>query len=120
MAGRNADVVQVLEAGLRASALRGKVIASNLANLDTPGYRRKTVSFEAAFAEALASGRADRIARTAAEIFRPMDTPVDPDGNDVSLDVEVGEMVKNSARYKTCMRALTKVYRQMELAIRTD
>jgi flagellar basal body rod protein FlgB len=38
----------------------------------------------------------------------------------VSLDVEVGEMVRNGALYKTYIRMLGRMYRQMEQAMRTD
>ncbi len=51
------------------------------------------------------------------ELFEPMTTDVNSQGNDVNLDVEVGEMVKNGARYKMYVRLLRKMYRQMEMAI---
>ena len=53
-------------------------------------------------------------------IVPTMNTPVDARGNDVSLDVEVGELVKNAAMTKTYLRLLNKVYRQMELAIQGE
>lgn len=34
--------------GMRAQSLRLRLVGENVANADTPGYRRKTVSFEAA------------------------------------------------------------------------
>ena len=40
-------VLSVLEKGLDASSLRQKVIANNLANLDTPGFKRSEVDFQA-------------------------------------------------------------------------
>ena len=46
-----------------------------------------------------------------------MNTTVDSRGNDVDLDVEVGEMIKNGARYKMYVRLLNKMYKQMEMAI---
>ena len=113
------SITSYLEAGLRAATLRGRVIAGNLANIDTPGYRRGAVAFEQRLAEALASGGAD-LDEIEPEVFRPLDTAVEANGNDVGLDREVGEMVKNSARYKAYMRVMTKLYRQMETAMRTD
>lgn len=119
MADRN-SIISYLETGLKASGVRGKTIANNLANIDTPGYRRLAVKFEKQLAEALQSGGKVDLDRIEAEVFRPMNTPVEGNGNDVSIDMEVGEMVKNSARYKTYMRVMTKMYRQMETAMRTD
>ncbi len=113
------SVIQSLTAGLTASSLRGRVIASNLANLDTPGFRRRAVEFEKHLAEAMAGGDTADINDVEMNIVRPLNTPLEANGNDVSLDMEVGEMVKNGARYKTYMRTLTKMYRQMESAMQT-
>ena len=49
----------------------------------------------------------------------PMKTPVKPNGNDVSLENEVGQMVENSLRYKLYVKLLNKKYQQMESAIQT-
>ena len=110
-------IVQLLEAGLRGSALRGKVIANNLANLETPGYRRKDVRFAELLADALDSPRGADLTQITPEVFEPLATPVDSKGNDVNLDTEIGEMVKNGALYKTYLRLLNKTYKQMEAAI---
>jgi len=115
MTDQNA-IGELLAAGLRASSLRGRVIANNIANISTPGYLRKDVRFEALLARALKSKDID-IEELGAEIFEPKSTPVNAQGNDVSLDVEVGELLKNSAKYKTYIRLLGKMHRQMELAI---
>jgi len=108
--------VEILQAGLKATGLRGKAIAGNIANLDTPGYRRKDVRFEEFLQSALKRSGAD-LDDVQAEIFEPRTGPVDHLGNDVDLDVEVGEMVKNGAMYKTYVRLLGRIYRQMESAI---
>lgn len=113
------NIINCLQIGLRTSSLRGRVIANNLANIDTPGFRRSAVAFEARLAEALSSGAPLDADDLQAEIFKPMNTPVEANGNDVSIDMEVGEMVKNSARYKTYMRVMAKMYRQMEQAMMT-
>ena len=113
-------IVNILEAGLRATALRSKVIANNVANIDTPGFRRSAARFEDLLAERLESGRPVDVKTLAAEVFKPFDTEVEGNGNDVSLDMEVGEMIKNGAMHKTYVRLLAKRYRQMALAMQTD
>jgi len=110
-------VTEYLEAAMRAASLRQSVIANNIANLDTPGYRRKAVQFEQFLAEAIASGSQVDPAEIAMKIFQPQETPPDASGNDVNLETEIGEMIKNDAMYKTYVRLLSKLYRQMELAI---
>lgn len=117
MADRN-SIINYLEAGLKTASLRSRTIAGNMANIDTPGYRRRAVKFEKQLAAALGSGNVN-LKEIEAEIIKPFCTPVEANGNDVSVDMEVGEMVKNSARYKTYMRVMTKMYRQMEAAMAT-
>jgi len=111
------SVVDFLQAGIKAESLRQKAIANNVANLKTPGYRRIAVKFEQLLAEAMNSrGEAD-LDQVELELYHPNETAVKSNGNDVSLEVEVGQMVKNSLRHKTYIRLLNKVYRQIELAI---
>jgi flagellar basal-body rod protein FlgB len=109
------SVIPYLEAGLRAAGLQGKAIAQNIANLNTPGYRRVAIEFRKRLAEAAAAGDPGRLD---AQLLRPMNTQVRSNGNDVDLDMEVGALIKNGALYKTYMRILAKRYRQLELAVR--
>jgi len=111
------NVIAYLEAGLRVSGLRGRVIADNIANLETPGFRRRAVRFEKLLAEALDGASDVELGELKARVFQPRTTPVNARGNDVSLDVEVGQMIQNGARYKTYLRVLTRLYRQMEMAM---
>ncbi len=111
------SVVNALQAGLQAASTRSKVIAGNIANLETPNYRRKDVRFEELFQKAVARDGVDLVEVAKPEVFEPRTGKVDRNGNDVVLDVEVGEMVKNSAKYKAYMRLLTRTYRQMHMAI---
>ena len=112
------NMIQLIEAGLRGSSLRTKVIANNLANTDTPGYRRKDVRFEELLADALNSSKAaSGPGQVQGEVFEPMTTPVDSMGNDVDFQIEFGQMIKNGVMQKTYLRLLNKTYKQMELAI---
>jgi flagellar basal body rod protein FlgB len=49
---------------------------------------------------------------------QPKTTPINEFNNDVSLDKETGEMIKNTALHKTYMLLLKKKYQQMDLAMR--
>ena len=110
-------IVELLEAGLKATGLRSRVVANNIANLETPGYRRKAVDFETALAEAMQSPSSADLRDVPMELIEPQTTPADATGNDVNLDVEVGEMVKNATMHQTYLRLLAKTYRQMEQAM---
>jgi len=110
-------MVELLEAGLRAEALRQKAVANNIANLQTPGYRRMDVKFEQLLAKALESGNEVDTDGIEAEIFQPKNTAVNPNGNDVNLEAETGELIKNSMRQKAFIRILGKKYSQIDLAV---
>jgi flagellar basal-body rod protein FlgB len=112
------DTIDLLEAGIRAEELRQKTIANNVANLETPGYRRVDVKFEDLLAKALdsSSGSGD-IKEMNPQVYQPKETAVKSNGNDVSFEVEVGEMVKNTLRHKAYVRLLGKKFKQIEMAM---
>jgi len=110
-------IVELLEAGLRAEALRQRAVANNVANLQTPGYRRLDVRFEQLLAKAMESGEDFDVEELEPELYQPKNTAVNPNGNDVNLDVEVGELVKNSLREKAFVRLLNKKYTQIDQAV---
>ncbi len=111
------EIFDIIGAGLKAEAVRQRTIANNVANLQTPGYHRLDVRFEDLLAEVLDSSDKDEMQEIQAEIFQPNDTPVNSSGNNVNLEMEVGQMVENSLRHKTYIRLLQKKYQQIDLAI---
>ena len=114
---RTADIVDVIEAGISAESLRQRAIANNVANLNTPGYRRVDVRFKELFAKAMDSAGGVDLGKVELGTYQPKDTPVKLNGNDVSIEVEIGAMVKNSLRHKALIRVLQKKYDQMNMAI---
>ena len=111
------NIVDIIEAGIRSESLKQKAIANNVANIETPGYRRVDVKFKELLAKALDSSGAVNLSKVETQIYQPETTSVNSNGNDVSLEVEVGEMVKNTLRHKAYIRLLQKKYQQIELAI---
>jgi flagellar basal-body rod protein FlgB len=79
---------------------RQKVVASNVANADTPGYKTKDLNFQSEFQAVMSSGGP-----------QPVDVgglPVKNDGNDVSLDREARLLAENALRFNfasTLMRS---------------
>lgn len=113
------SIINLLEAGVRAEELRQKTIASNIANLETPGYRRLDVRFEQMLAKALDSSDGIGAGELEPELYQPKDTPVKSNGNDVNMEAEIGELVKNSLRHTAYIRLLQKKFSQIEAAIST-
>lgn len=116
MSGIN-NIVDVIEAGVKAESLRQKAIANNVANLETPGYRRVDVRFEELLAKCLdSSGEVDP-SEIEPQIYQPHETSVKSNGNDVNYEGEVGQMIKNAIRHKALIRLLSKKYSQIDQAI---
>jgi flagellar basal-body rod protein FlgB len=84
---------------LSASELRARVLAANVANQNTPGYTRRVVHFEDHLREAVRRG-ADP-ARVAPEVVEDVATAARPDGNNVTLEVELNAMRENRILYET-------------------
>lgn len=111
------NIINYIEAGLKAEGIRQKAIANNVANMNTPGFRRIGLRFEELLAKAIESnGRIDA-SKIKPEFYQPKNTPVKANGNDVSLELEVGAMVKNSLRHQAFMMLLKKKYSQFSAAI---
>jgi flagellar basal-body rod protein FlgB len=110
------NINDLLTAGIKAEQMKQQAIANNIANLETPGYRRIDIRFQELLSRALEKG--DNVdTKELGEIYRPDDTPVKPNGNNVSLEKEVGQMVKNTLNHMTYVRLLNKKYQQILAAI---
>ena len=114
----SSGIIKYLEAAIQAEGVRQSVLANNIANINTPGYRRLDIKFEELLAKALDSAGSAEATEIKPEIFQPKNTTVKANGNDVSLNSEFGEIIKNTMRHRTFLRLLRKRYDQMQLAIR--
>jgi len=119
MADNILNITGYLESAIRAEGIRQKAIASNIANSQTPGYRRVDVRFADIVADAMEGHANIEPTDIEGELFQPMTTAPDSRDNDVNLDAEIGEMVKNTLLQKTYMRLLARKYRQAEIAMNT-
>ena len=84
---------------LDAIALRQEAIASNIANLETPGYRRVDLapSFKAELEKACATGDAQQIASLKPALAADLDAvPGSRDGNTVNLETEMMNLNQNT------------------------
>ena len=123
----------VLEQAMRASGLAHEVISHNLANVNTPGYKRSEVVFQDKLSAAIAAleGNQARVARThprhlpsgepallrdvEPEVVVRAETSLRPDGNNVDLDSEIVRLSQNQLLY----RSLTQILRMKLSQLRT-
>jgi flagellar basal-body rod protein FlgB len=114
----DSTIIKLLETATRAEGLRQQAIASNVANVNTHGYRRIDVNFEDVLNEAIKKGEDADPDNMEMEFFQTQNAPINEFGNAVNLDKEVGEMTKNTLKHRAYMLLLKKKYQQMDMATR--
>lgn len=99
------DVTQAaLERAIAGASLRHALIADNIANANTPGYKRRDLDFGSLLARALDAGTpAASIERLPLVPRVDAATSVRADGNNVDLDVEIAALHENSVVYQTLL-----------------
>ncbi|ATZ11285.1 flagellar basal body rod protein FlgB [Erwinia amylovora] len=119
---------------LNLRAQRQEILASNIANADTPGYQARDIDFASQLTKAVEHGRAQGSAMSLAvtsarhipaETQRPpsMDLmyriPDQPslDGNTVDMDRERTEFADNSLRYQTDLTLISSQIKGMMSAL---
>jgi flagellar basal-body rod protein FlgB len=123
-----------LKKTLDAEALRQKAYAQNIANAETPGYRRVVVDFEDQLKSALEGNQTDRLHRDdprhfqkdgtgALQELRPKireeEPPEDNSGvNGVDLEVEMAQMAETQIKYLAAAEMLKQRYAGLKTAIR--
>ena len=95
----------VLSKTLDAAAARQKAIANNIANVETPGYRRQYVSFESELKNALSKSNNHEIRKSLRELtpltLSDAVSPARPDGNNVNIDAEISDLAKTSLVHRS-------------------
>jgi flagellar basal-body rod protein FlgB len=87
---------------------RQQVIAANLANIDTPGYRSRELVFEENLEVARRGGESAVTLGHAEEAIVADDEPADLDGNTVALEAEMAKMTANGLRYRGLAELLSR------------
>jgi flagellar basal-body rod protein FlgB len=88
---------------------RQKVVASNIANADTPGYKTRDINFQSEF-QSLASGSLP----DAVEVHN---LPTKNDGNNVDLDREARLLAENAMRFSLASNLMRSQIRIVKEAI---
>lgn len=96
------------------STLRHQLIASNLANVETPGYRTRDVRSFAGEIEQAMAGEPAPLAPVAHTLRGLLERP---DGNNVSLERESLLMAENQLRFQVAAQFLKAEFHRLTLAI---
>ena len=103
-----------LERALSGSSMRQQAIAQNIANVNTPGYRRQDVDFQSALSAAWDKGEpAVKNVSTAAQTDQS--SVMRADGSSVDIDSEAASQAKNGLQFE----AISAVMKTRNSILRT-
>ena len=101
-----------LEQYMNLVSLRQKLVASNIANADTPGYKTQDLDFQAAFRSALDGGTPEAIRVTGLKTKN--------DGNNVDLDREARLLSENDLRFNIATNLMKGSFATVKEAIKEN
>lgn len=122
------NYINVLDKAADASWLRNEVISNNIANVDTPNYKRQDVAFEGELTRALSKMR-----------YKSMDEKVDNltvgnlnattytdygdysyriDGNNVDIDTENVELASNQIKYNALIAGVNQEFANLKMVMK--
>jgi flagellar basal-body rod protein FlgB len=116
----------LVERVLKFAAARHRLIAENMANVDTPGYRQKDLSAAKFYALINDKVRQKKESAPGTTTFDDIDLNADHpsanilfhDRNNRSMEQLAAEQAKNGMLYMTAIELLKKQYGAMEMALK--
>ncbi len=131
MIDRISNKTMMLEKALDAAWMRNETISNNIANINTPGYKKSYVKFEELLTDAVDKFQISGIKKdgkflpigkdtnstASPEIVQEDFTSMRRDGNNVNIDVEMAELAKNSIKYNALVAQLSKEFNKIKMAI---
>ena len=121
-------MISSLENGLSYATLKNKTIAQNIANVDTPNYKTKEVSFKEVLNEAqtatISANRTDarhynfNIEIGSNGVYSNDNFRARPNGNAVNMDTEQAKLAENTIYYNALIERLNGKFGTLNSVIR--
>jgi len=124
-------VLNVLQKGLEASSIRQQVLSNNVANVDTPNFKRSDVDFQAVLGAAIGetsgalsmkqsspkhiSGVADGVG---SGVVMDQSTSLRNDGNNVDVDKEMTNVAENGLYYNSLTSVISSQLGLLRMVIK--
>lgn len=122
------DYVNVLKKTADAAWQRNNLIANNIANVDTPGYKRQDIDFESQLRRALGNCRYESVdAKVSSVTSSELNARVYTDAanfsyrldkNNVDVDTENVELASNQIKYNGLMTSINQEFSNMKLVMK--
>lgn len=119
------NYVNVLDKAADASWQRNEIIVNNIANKDTPGYKRQDVQFESYLSAALSGGgdlnqrvsRARLDALNATIYTDNSNLSYRLDGNNVDIHTETSYLAENQIKYYNLLNSMTQEFSRIKTVL---
>lgn len=122
------DYVRILDKAADASWLRNEAISNNIANADTPGYKRQDVAFESVLKKALGN---NRYVSTDAKVAMAKTKNLSPriytdysnfsyrlDKNNVDIENENVMLAENQLKYQGLLSSINEEFQNLQIAMK--
>lgn len=111
----NDPLIGLLDKSLTVGTRRQELIASNIANLDTPNYTPKDINFESTLSACLNNQQGVKISQTHSRHLLaeapPLEVNVQDSHGSVDIDQEMVKLTKNQLKYQTHILFLSRKLR---------
>ena len=120
------NYINVLNKAAEASWTKNEIIANNIANVDTPDYKRKDLNFESLLSEALSTTSTHtknmdkKVANLNVASLNPRvyteysELSYRYDGNNVDIDTEQAYLADNQIKYYTLLDSMTHEFTRLK------
>ena len=124
------DYTNILDKAADASWMRENVITNNIANIDTPGYKRQDVDFESVLQKALGKTKYSSLDKKVRELNQDLGKLTTTsytdaanysyrlDRNNVDENTENAELASKSLRYQLLTTAITNNFSRMQTVLK--
>ena len=124
------DYTNILDKAADASWMRENVIINNIANIDTPGYKRQDVDFESVLQKALGKTKYSSLDKKVRELNQDLGKLTTTsytdaanysyrlDRNNVDENTENAELASESLRYQLLTTAITNNFSRMQTVLK--
>lgn len=122
------DYINVLDKAADASYLRNEVLANNIANVDTPGFKRSDVDFQSVLARELGKTKYTPLDRKIKQVdlSKLVVSPYKDhenfsyrlDKNNVDIDIENVELAANQITYRGLIQNIGQEFNRLKTAMK--
>ena len=125
-------VLNVLQKGLEASSLRQQVLTNNIANIDTPNFKRSDVNFQAVLGQAMGENPETLPLKQTSPrqlpgisedngnvIVTDNSTSMRNDGNNVDVNQEMTNVAENGLYYSSLTQAISSQFALLQMVTKS-